>query len=72
MRLQDAVVRHGRNASSEVLIDHDAERRVTAVRMHRLTGDTTFDRAVLAWCAAIRLKAGAAGTGRLPMSFTVD
>lgn len=70
--LQQAVVRHGRSASFEVLIDYDAEGRVTAARLMRSSGDQAFDRTVLAWINAIRLRPGAAGTGRLPMSFHTE
>ncbi len=66
------MVRHGRSASFEVLIDYDAEGRVTAARLMRSSGDQAFDRTVLAWINAIRLKPGAAGTGRLPMSFHTE
>jgi TonB family protein len=70
--LQQAVLRHGRSASFEVLIDYDAEGRVTVAPLMRSSGDQAFDRTVLVWISAVRLRPGAAGTGRLPTSFHTE
>ncbi len=67
-------VADGRRSRSEVEveIDYDAGGTVTAVRLTRSSGNGVLDKAVLDWSRQIRLKPGAAGTGRLPFEFTRD
>lgn len=59
-------------AYAEVEIDYDAGGTVTAVRLVRFSGHGGLDKAILDWSRQIRLKPGAAGTGRLPFEFTRD
>ena len=56
-------------ASAEVHVDHDDTGAVTAVRLVRFSGNAALDEAILAWTKRIKLKPGAAGTGRLPFEF---
>jgi TonB family protein len=56
-------------ASAEVHVDHDDTGRVTAVRLVQSSGNAALDQAMLAWTKRMKLKPGAAGTGRLPFEF---
>jgi TonB family protein len=56
-------------ASAEVHADYDSTGKVIAVRLMESSGNSGLDQAILAWTKRIKLKPGAAGTGRLPFEF---
>jgi TonB family protein len=56
-------------ASAVAHVDHDDTGRVTAVHLVQSSGNAALDQAILAWTKRIKLKPGAAGTGRLPFEF---
>ncbi len=59
-------------ADVEIMLDYNAFGDVTHAEFTKKSGITTVDQAILKWVKQLKLKPGAAGTGRLPFKLKKD
>lgn len=54
-------------ASVQLLIEYDANGKVSSARLEQSTGNNALDSAFINWARRLKIKSGAAGKGRFPV-----